>query len=190
MRNDILPTRRGLLRAGAAILFPIAARGQRRRRVVVTRNRVVVRPGHPIARAVNRTVITRPARRAVVVTAPLMFLPVVAFTAAVVALPARDRLIWQDTEVIHRHEDWVESNFGIDERGDAILLEVDGRTELDFAEVTFENGEVQVVDFHERTYANGIYQLLDFRGRRRVKTARVVARAKTAEARLRIYLSA
>lgn len=160
------------------------------RRVVVKRTHVVVRPGHPIARAVNRHVVVRPARRTVVVGAPLVFLPVVAFTAAVVALPARERLLWQDAETIHRNEEWVESNFGVDERGDALFLQIDGRAELDFADVTFENGEVQAVDFNEQTYGNGIHRLLDFRGRRRVKTVRLVARAKSPSATFRLYLSA
>jgi hypothetical protein len=118
---------------------------------------VVVRPGHPIARAVNRTVLVRTPRAVVAVRSPLVFLPVIAFTAAVVSLPARDRLIWQDTETIHKDEDWVESNFGVDQRGDALYLEIKGRAELDFADVTYENGEVQVVDFNEQVYGNGIH---------------------------------
>lgn len=175
-----------------ALLVPASLSAQRRRRVVVThtRTRIVVRPGHPIARAVTRTVVVRPARTVVVVGAPLVFLPLVMFTAAVVTLPARGRLRWEDTETIHREEDWVESNFGVNERGDALYLDVQGRAELDFADVTFENGEVQVVDFQERTYANGIYRLLDFPGRRNVKTVRLVARSKSEDTTFRLYLSA
>lgn len=172
-----------------ALAGSMAAFAQRRR-VVVTRSRVVVRPGHPVARAVNRAVVVRPARKTVVIGAPLVFLPVAAFTAVVVTLPARERLLWQDSETIHRREDWVESNFGVDERGDAIYLEVAGRADLDFADVIFDNGEVQVVDFNERTYGDGIYRLLDFRGRRRVKSVRLVARSKSPSSTFRLYLSA
>ena len=180
-------TRRRLL---LTLATPLALAGQRRRRtVVVRRTRVVVRPGHPVGRAANRTVIIRPARRTVVVGTALVFLPVIAFTAAAVALPARERLVWQDTEEIHRDEDWVESNFGIDERGDALYLEINGRADLDFADVTFENGEVQVMDFHEKAFVNGVYRLLDFPGRRNVKTVRLVARSKSGTSTLRMYLS-
>lgn len=187
--NALNPSRRSLI-VTFATAFGVSPALAYRRRVVVTRPRVVARPGHPIARSINRTVVVRPARRTVVVGAPLVFLPVLAFTAAVVALPARERLIWQDTETIQRNEGWVESNFGVDERGDALYLEIDGRAELDFADVTFENGEVQVVDFNEQIHGNGVHRLLDFRGRRRVKTVKLMARSKSAATTFRVYLSA
>jgi len=106
-----------------------------------------------------------------------------------VPLPARERLVWQDTERIDKDEDWVESNFGVDDRGDALFLQVDGRVELNFADVTFENGDVQVVDFNERPHGSGVYKLYDFPGVRTVKTVRLVARARSDEATLRLYLN-
>jgi hypothetical protein len=69
-------------------------------------------------------------------------------------------MIWQDTETIELDEDWVESNFGVDDRGDALYLQVEGRVQLNFADVTYENGEVQVVEFNEGTHASGTYRLL------------------------------
>lgn len=163
-----------------------------RRRVVVKRNRVVVHPGHPIARVRNRTVVVRPARRTVVIGRPLVYLPVMAFaavTAVAVSLPARDRLVWQDTETISREEDWVDLNFGVDSRGGTIYVDIDGKAEIDFADVVFENGEVQTVDFDERTLPNGLHRVLDFPGERRVKTVRMVARAKASTSVFRLYLS-
>ena len=50
-------------------------------------------------------------------------------------------------------------------------------------------GEVQVVDFNERTYSNGVYKLYDFPGRRNVRTVRLVARSKSADTRLELYVS-
>ncbi len=175
----------------ASILSPLTALAQRRRRVVVTRNRVIVRPGHPIARAVNRSVVIRPARRVVTVGAPLIFLPAIAFTAAAVAisLPPRENLIWQDTESIERDEDWVESNFGVDQSGKALYLQIDGRTDLDFADITFANGQVQVVDFNERTYSDGLHRILEFPVRREVKTLRLIAKSKSGQTTFRLYLS-
>lgn len=186
-------TRRMFVSACVGLLAPRLALAQRRRggRVVVRRprTRIVVHARHPIRRAAALNVIVHPARRVVVVGAPLVFLPVVTFAALAATLPPRERLVWQDTETIDRDEDWVESNFGIDDRGDALFLEVDGRVQLNFADVTFENGEVQTVDFNEHAHAAGIFKLYDFPGVRNVKTVRIVARAQSDEATLRLYLN-
>src|SRR2546425_1213037 len=86
------------------------------RRVVVRRpvvhTRLVVRTDHPIRRALPAAVIVRPARTAVIVGAPLLFLPVLAWAPTVVAMPARERLVWQESEVIESDEGWVDTNFG------------------------------------------------------------------------------
>ncbi len=154
----------------------------------VRRTTVVVHPNHTIRRAVARTVIVRPARTRVIVGAPLVFLPAVVWGATVIARPASDCLIWEDAEVIHRDEEWVDCNFGVDRRGDALYLEVDRRAQLDFAEVTFENGNVQVVDFRERIHKTGMYELLNFADGRHVKTVRLVAKAQTDKAKFTVYM--
>jgi hypothetical protein len=86
-------------------------------------------------------------------------------------MPAGDRLVWQDSEVIEREEGWVDSNF------------------VNLAEVAFANGNVQVVDFNGRTHGSGIYNLLDFADGRHVKTVRLLAKSEADETRLAIYLS-
>jgi len=178
-----------------ALLVP-AQLDAARKKVVVrggpaggARTAVVVQPNHPIRRSVTRTVILRPARTRVVIGAPLVFVAPVMFAAvAVAALPPRDRLIWEDAETITRKEDWVDCNFGVDRRGDALLLAVDGRAQLDFAEVAFENGQVQVVDFQERTHRSGLYELLNFADGRHVKTVRLLARSETARTKFTVYM--
>ncbi len=174
------------------MLWGPAEAAQRRRVVVrrapVRRTTVVVRPGHPIRRPLPRTVVVRPARTAVVVAAPLVFLPAVVWSSAVVSLPPRDRLVWEDSETLTKDEEWVDCNFGVDRRGDALLLGIDGRAQLNFAEVTFENGNVQVVDFEDRTHPSGIYGLLDFADGRHVKTVRLLARSRTDQSTLTVYL--
>ena len=190
MSRLILATVTGFLRLGA--LGVDEADAQRRRVVVrrgpVRRTTIVVRPGHPIRRVLPTTVVVRPARRAVVVRAPLIFLPAVVWTAAVVTLPPRDQLVWQDADTLEKDEEWVDSNFGIDDRGKALLIQVEGKARLNFAEVTFENGEVQVVDFNDGTHDTGLYQLLDFRDGRRVMTVRVLARSMSDDTVLSVYL--
>lgn len=163
------------------------------RRVVVrrplVRPRLVVRPAHPIRRALPAAVVVRHARRTVIVGHPLVFLPRLAWTPRVVTLPASDRLLWQDSEKIASDEGWVDSNFGVDSAGKALFLQIDGKAELNFAEVVFANGSVQVVDFDGRTHATGIYALLDFPDGRHVKTVRLLARSAAEETLLAVYLS-
>ena len=158
------------------------------RRGPVRRTTVVIRPGHPIRRLLPRTVVVRPARKVVVVGAPLVFLPALVWRAAVVPLPPRERLIWQDKEVLEKDEEWVDCNFGVDQRGGALFLEIQGRAQLNFAEVTFENGNVQVVDFEDRARDSGIYELLNFADGRHVKTVRVLAKSNSDETTLTLYL--
>jgi len=50
------------------------------------------------------------------------------------------------------------------------------------------NGETQVVDFAEHTQGPGLYPLLDFRNGRVVDHVRIVARAKSDDARIALRL--
>ena len=183
-----------------AALFPIESMAVQRRRVVVrparvvvrrpvARTRLVVRHGYPIRRVLPTTAVVRPARRVVTVRAPLVFLPGLVWTPTVAAMPAGDRLVWQDSESITREEGWVDTNFGVDSQGNALFLDINGRAGLNFAEVTFANGNVQVVDFSDRTHGTGIYRLLDFADGRRVMTVRMLAKFESAETQLAVYLS-
>ncbi len=156
--------------------------------VVAQRTRIVVRPGHPIGRVATRTVIVRPARRMVALRGPVVFLVPVEWGMRAVRFPGRDRLAWEDSETIWRSEEWVDFDLGVDGRGDSLYLRIDGRAQVDFAEVTFENGQVQVVDFNERTQNAWTFELLDFVDGRRVQLVRMVAKAVTKEAKLILYL--
>jgi len=165
---------------------------QRRRVVVrrapVRRTTIVVRPGHPIRRVLPRTVVVRPARTTVVVGRPLVFLAPVVWRPAIVVLPPRERLLWEESEAIGKDEEWVDCNFGVDKRGGALYLEIEGQAQLNFAEVTFDNGNVQVVDFEEKEQKAGVYQVLDFADGRIVKTVRVLAKSNSDESTLTLYL--
>ena len=177
------------------LLWSDASAGQRRvvvRRPVrhpVARTRLIIHARHPIRRVLPLAVVVRPARRPVVVGAPLVFLPALAWTPAVVPMPAGERLVWQDSEVIELDEGWVDTNFGIDSPGNALFLDIKGKADLNFAEVTFANGNVQVVDFNERSHETGIYKLLDFADGRHVKTVRILAKSESENTKLVVYLS-
>ena len=142
--------------------------------------------GHPLPRP-SRVVVVRPTR---VLAAPrLVYAPAVVWRRATVVLPARERLIWQDTDTIHRREDWVDTHLAVNQRGDRILLQIQGRVQVDFAEVHFESGQVRVVDFHEETLASGIYPVLDFADGRKVDSVRVIARSLTPRSQLTAILA-
>ena len=191
----------------SAVVWPESSVAQHRRRAVVTRRPVVVhRPAvvrraparpvklvvharHPLRRALPAAVVVRPARRTVVVGAPLVFLPPMSWTANAAVLPSSERLVWQDSEQINREEGWVDSNFGVDSSGNALFLDINGEVQLNFAEITFANGQVQVVDFNDRAHRAGIYRLLDFADGRHVKTVRVLAKSNSDESKLVVYLS-
>lgn len=163
-----------------------AARRVVRHRGVHHRTTVVVNRGWPLRRPA-RVVVVRPARTVVRVHSA-SFLPVVFWTGAAVAVaasPSRDYLAWEDGETLQRDEDWTEFTLNADSRGRKLWLQVvDGRAQFDWAEVVFENGDTRVVDMKEGTRGPGLYPLLDFSDGRRVDHVRLVARARSDEARV------
>lgn len=160
---------------------------------VVVRHRhqrtvVVVHRGFPIHRRLPAVVVRAPRRP--VVVAPAVYLAPVVWAPRVVTLPARDVLLWEDGETLAKDEGWTEVTLGVERRGSALFLETGGRVQASFAEVVFANGEAQVVDFQDKAYKPGIYSLLDFRDGRQVDHVRLVARAKSDEARVTLRLQA
>ncbi|HEX6187013.1 MAG TPA: hypothetical protein VFZ40_02940 [Pyrinomonadaceae bacterium] len=169
------------------------ALGQRRRVVIrrphPLRRPLIVRPNHPFRRPLPKEVVVRTARKPVVVNAPLVYLPELTWTPVVAPLPPTERLIWQESETIARDEEWVDKSFGVDQSGNALFLDIGGQARLLFADVTFANGNVQVVNFNDRTYGSGIYRLLDFADGRHVSTVRILARSESSDTKLGVYLS-
>ena len=173
---------------GLAIVEPTFAA----RRVVVRRGprarrtTVVIHRGWPLRRPA-RVVVVHPARIAFRV-APRVFLAPVIFTGVVIAAtsaPAADILVWEDGETLAKGDDWTEFTLNCDARGTKLWYEVaNGKVQADWAEVVFENGDTQVVDFAERAQDAGLYPLLDFKDGRKVDHVRMVARAKSDEARV------
>lgn len=157
-------------------------RGPHRRTVVV------VRPGHPIRRPL-RTVYIRPYRGAIRPIVPLVFLPLVVWSAAASAHPQQDHVVWEDSETLTPTEDWTEFSLSANNRGQKLLLEVSNNpVQIDFAEVVFENGDCQVVDFNEASQNPGTYSLLDFKDGRKVDHVRVIARAPNDSAKLALLM--
>lgn len=168
--------------------------------VVVKRGPAVVHRSWPLKRA-PRAVIVRPPRgRVRVRVEPRLFLPAIVFGGVVVSHRyerryrddrgySRDGLAWQDGETLYREDEWTEFTLDCNARGAKLWFEVlEGRVQVDWAEVVFDNGEVQVVEFPERSLRVGLYELLDFRDGRRVDYVRMVAKATSSEAQLTLWL--
>jgi hypothetical protein len=141
--------------------------------------------GHPLRRPARTVILRRPVpvvRTRVVYAAPVVW------TRAVVTLPPRDRLVWEDSETFRRREDWVDTSFNVNNRGEALYFRVAGRAQVDFAEVTFNNGQTQVVDFNEAPLEDGTYRLLDFADGRHVDHVRMVARSRAPESTITVLM--
>ena len=195
--------------ADSALAQPFRPRGPGRGRFIAPRPPVVVNRGPavlhrnwPLKRA-TRAVIVRPPRGGGrVFVQPRVFLPAIVFGGVIVGhryergyrhddgrFYSRDSLVWQDTETLYREDEWTEFTLDCNARGTKLWFEIlEGRVQVDWAEIVFENGEVQVVEFPERTLAPGLYQLLDFRDGRRVDYVRMVAQASSREAQLTLWL--
>lgn len=148
---------------------------------VVRRPRAVVRVGvgFPVVRPLPHVVVRTPA--VAVRVAPRVYLPRVAFAAAVVAsVPVAAAIAWHREEVLARADEWTEFTFNLDRRGTGLLLDIArGPAQISFAEVVFENGNSQVVDFDDREHKIGVYSLLDFEDGRKVDHVRIVAKANS-----------
>lgn len=141
--------------------------------------------GHPLRRPARTVIVRRPApvvRTKVVYAAPIVW------TRAVVTLPPRDRMVWEDSETFRRREDWVDTFYNVNNRGDALYFRVAGRAQVDFAEVTFNNGQTQVVDFNEAPLEDGTYRLLDFADGRQVDYVRMVARSRAPQSTITVMM--
>jgi hypothetical protein len=160
----------------------VVHRGPRHRTVVV------VHRHFPIRRAMPRVVVHAP--RVTVRIAPAAFVaPVVWSQTVVTAMPAPAALVWEDSEILAREDEWTEFTLDANARGTKLYLEIVGKAQLNFAEVVFENGDAQVVDFEEKSHGTGLYSLLDFAAGRKVDHVRMVARARSDEARIVLRLS-
>jgi len=186
-------------------------RGQLERRHIGPRVRPNLHRDFPIKRPPREVIIRRPQVR--VRITPRVFLPPVIFFGGVVVDDRRydrpyyydsrryyderyrtryydrDRLTWFDSEYLYADDGWSEFTLECNAYGRKLWFDVrDGRIRIDWAEIVFDNGEVQVVDFSERTLGPGIYPLFDFRGGRRVDHVRMVAEASTREAQVILRL--
>jgi len=151
------------------------------------RTTVVVHRNFPVHRTLP-VVVVRPAR-ALVVVAPAVFLAPVVWTAVVVTAPPAAALVWEDSETLTQEDDWTEFTLGANRHGRRLYVEIVGKAQLNFAEVVFANGDTQVVDFADKSRDTGLYSLLDFADGRKVDHVRMVARARSDEARVILRMS-
>lgn len=162
----------------------VARPGQPRRTVVV------VSPGWPLQRSL-RAAVLHPARMSVQATSTTFLAPLMFFGATIAAAsaPSRDEIVWEDGETLSKNEEWTVFTLGCDTNGRQLWLQIpSGRMQFDWAEVVFDNGDAQVVDFAEKTFGPGMYSLFDAVRGRKVDHVRVLARAKSDEAKVMLQM--
>jgi len=142
--------------------------------------------GHPWLNRPVRTVIVR--RPPAVYVERVVYAPPVVWTQTIVEAPPRPRMVWEDNETFRRTEDWVDTHFKVANSGVELFLRISGKAQIDFAEVRFGNGQVQLVDFHDNTLQDGTFRLLDFAGVRNVVAVRMVARSRTPAATIAVLM--
>jgi hypothetical protein len=82
----------------------------------------------------------------------------------------------------------VELELGVPADGSRLLLELDARAELDFAEVTFADHSSQVIDLGRVVRPAGLYTLTDLPAGRSVEHVRLVGRATDPVAKVSLSL--
>jgi len=138
-----------------------------------------------------RSVIVHPARTDFQAKSTTFLAPVTFSGTAVAAamVPTRDAIVWEDGETLSKGEDWTEFTLGCNTSGRQLWLQIQsGRLQIDWAEVVFDNGDAQVLDFAEKTHGPGTYCVFDAVRGRRVDHVRVLARAKSDEAKVMLQL--
>ena len=173
-----------------ALHAPLASTGGSETKKAQERSPVYLYKGWPLKRPA-RVALIRPARATDSVTTPAVFLsPLVFKPVALTTAPPRDGLVWEDSEVLDKGDDWTAFTVHCDTRGQRLFLEIeDGKVQADWAEVVFDNGDAQVVDFAEKIQGPGLYTLLDLKDGRTVNHARIVARARSDEAKLTLRMA-
>ena len=171
----------GLALAGSSLATQNTARPHKTQ---YRRSMVEVHHEWPLRRA-QRMVVVHPARVRYGVT-PAAFLPVVMWSGAVsTRKPVREDLLWEDGETFIADVNWTQFTLNCSAPGTKLWLQVaKGSIQFDWAEVTFDNGATCVVDMRTWIRGPGLYTLLEFPERRRVDHLRMVARARTEQARV------
>jgi hypothetical protein len=146
---------------------------------------VEVHHGFPIRRA--PVPVFRPYRRHFHVY-PRVFLPLVIWPGVVVVEPPPETVVWAESDTLLRADGWSELAFGVPSSGRQLMLDLEGRTELDFAEVIYADGSTQVVDFARAVRPAGGYVLADLDPGRAIDHLRLVGRATDERVRVRVRL--
>jgi hypothetical protein len=138
-----------------------------------------------------KAAIVHPARTEIDVTASSYLSPVPFSGAAVAAAsaPTRDVIAWEDGETLLKREDWTQFTLGCNARGERLWLEIpSGKVQFEWAEVVFQTGQSQVVQFTDKVQTPGLFTLLDVTSGKIVDHVRVLARAKSDEAKVILRL--
>lgn len=152
---------------------------------------LIVQPGG-IFRPLPREVVVRPMPRVEIIepiAQPISYQPPLVWTTQIASLQPTTSILWQGDSVLYKNENWVDSKMPVNSEGNSLVLQVQGRPQINFAEVKFGNGQMQIVDFGEQTLNSGTYQLLDFGRTRDVVSVRILARSQSNQASFNVYMT-
>lgn len=99
-----------------------------------------------------------------------------------------NRTAWHHGRTLRKGTDWVESTFRVNEKGDRLILAIQGSVELQSAQVQFDNGQVQSIQVQGQPYTTGEYLLLDFGDMRIVQSVQVVGRTDSRKSAFSVAL--
>ena len=154
-------------------------------RTVGNRQTLIIHEGFPIQRTWP-TVIVRSSRQDQTYVRPVRYDAPIYFTPVTNAAPLQ--VSWRNTERILPQDGWVESRLFVDSPGRRLFLLIDGRMQLSFAEIIFNDGTARAIDFRDNGVRSGRYLLADFGSLRPVAQVRLVGRARGGEARASVLL--
>jgi hypothetical protein len=147
---------------------------------------VVVADGWPLHRPLKTVVVHSP-RTAVRVQTTGYLTPIAFGGSAIKQTTAQplDLFVWEDSEMLVKGDDWTDVTLNANARGGKLWLEIpDGKAQIDWAQITYGDGEAQVVDFGDKIHGAGLYALLNVEQGKTVDHVRLIARAKSSEVML------
>lgn len=98
------------------------------------------------------------------------------------------RTIWHRGETLRKDNDWVESTYSVEKEGRRLILAVQGRVEVQSAQVELADGQVRPLQLRRQPYGDGEYLLLDFGTPQLVQSITVTGRTPLSKSAYSVQL--
>ncbi|HEY9665074.1 MAG TPA: hypothetical protein V6C65_42075 [Allocoleopsis sp.] len=98
------------------------------------------------------------------------------------------RTIWHRGETLRKDDDWVESTYSVGKEGRRLILAVQGRVEVQSAQVELADGQVRPLQVRRQPYGDGEYLLLDLGTPQLIQSITVSGRTPLSKAAYSVQL--